>query len=370
MTNRPLLTHLASTLPSSVPFVGPEAQERQRGRPFRARIGANENGFGASPSVAAAMAAAAPDMWKYCDPESHELRGLIARHHGIAPQNVMIGEGIDGLLGLVVRLFVEPGQPVVTSLGAYPTFNYHVAGFGGRLITVPYRDDREDIHALADAVRRENAPVVYLANPDNPMASFWEGSEVQAFIEALPETTLVVLDEAYCEMAPASALPRLDVARPNVLRMRTFSKVYGLAGMRCGYAIGEAESIRAFDKVRNHFGLSRMAQVAAEAAIKDQDWLKEVIGRIERARRRISDIATQNGLRPLPSAANFVAIDCGRDGDFAMKVMQGLIARDVFVRKPMAPVIGRCIRVSCGPDHELDIFAEALPAALAEAAGK
>lgn len=369
MTNRPRFTSLAQSLPSTVPFVGPETQERQRGRPFRARIGANENGFGASPKVAAAIAAAAPDMWKYCDPENFELRSQIAAHHGVAPDNVTVGEGIDGLLGLVVRLFIEPGQPVVSSLGAYPTFNYHVAGFGGRLVTTPYRDDREDIEALLDAVSRENAPLVYLANPDNPMATWWDGSEVQRFIEALPETTLLVLDEAYCDTAPASALPALDPARPNVLRMRTFSKAYGLAGMRCGYAIGEAETIRAFDKVRNHFGMSRMAQVAAAAALGDQAWLMDVLGRIGAARRRIADIAADNGLTSLPSATNFVAVDCGADGNYALKVMQSLIARDVFVRKPMAPVLDRCIRVSCGPDDGLDIFAQELPGALAAARG-
>lgn len=366
---RPHLTALAATLPATVPFVGPETQERQRGRPFRARIGANENGFGASPRVAAAMTAAAPEMWKYCDPENFELRHLVAAHHGVAPENIAIGEGIDGLLGLIVRLFVEPGQPVVTSLGAYPTFNYHVAGFGGRLVTAPYRDYREDIGALLDAVKRENAPLVYLANPDNPMGTWWEGDELQRFIEALPETTLLVLDEAYTEMAPASTRPALDVARPNVLRMRTFSKAYGLAGMRCGYAIGEAETIRAFDKVRNHFGMSRMTQVATAAAIQDQDWLGQVLGRIADGRRRIEAIAADSGLAALPSATNFVTIDCGGDGAYAMKVMQSLIARDVFVRKPMAPGLDRCIRVSTGPEPELSIFAEELPGALAAARG-
>lgn len=366
---RPRLTALAATLPATVPFVGPETQERQRGRPFRARIGANENGFGASPRVAAAMTAAAADMWKYCDPENFDLRQFVAAHHGVAPENIAIGEGIDGLLGLIVRLFVEPGQPVVTSLGAYPTFNYHVAGFGGRLVTAAYHDDREDIEALLDAVKLQNAPLVYLANPDNPMGTWWEGGEIQGFIEALPETTLLVLDEAYTEMAPVSSRPLLDVARPNVLRMRTFSKAYGLAGMRCGYAIGEADTVRAFDKVRNHFGMSRMTQVAAAAAIQDQDWLGQVLARIAAGRRCIEDIATANGLAALPSATNFVTIDCGADGAYAMKVMQSLIARDVFVRKPMAPGLDRCIRVSTGPEEELAIFAEELPGALAAARG-
>jgi histidinol-phosphate aminotransferase len=369
MPDRPRLTPLAQSLPATVPFVGPEAQERQRGRPFRARIGANENGFGASPKVAERMAAAAGEMWKYCDPENHDLKTALAAYHSVKPENIVVGEGIDGLLGLVVRLLIEPGMPVVTSLGAYPTFNYHVAGFGGRLVAVPYVDDREDLQSLLDAVRREKAPLVYLANPDNPMGSWWEGNEVERFVEALPETTMLVLDEAYGEMAPASALPSLDTGRPNVLRMRTFSKAYGLAGMRCGYAIGEAETVRAFDKVRNHFGMTRMTQEACLAALADQDHLKKTLDRIFDCRVRLAGIAQDNGLAALPSATNFVSIDCGGDGAHALKVMNALIARDVFVRKSMAPGLDRAIRVSCGPEEEIAIFEAEFPGALADARG-
>jgi histidinol-phosphate aminotransferase len=306
-------------------------------------------------------------MWKYCDPENHDLRKALAAHHGVAPGNIVVGEGIDGLLGLVVRLMIEPGMPVVTSLGAYPTFNYHVAGFGGRLVTAPYVDDREDLQSLLDAVKRENAPLVYLANPDNPMGSWWDAGEITRFVEALPETTLLVLDEAYGEMAPPSALPPLDISRSNVLRMRTFSKAYGLAGMRCGYAIGDTETVRAFDKVRNHFGMTRMTQEACLAALSDQEHLRGTLRNIADCRLRIAGIARDNGLTALPSATNFVSIDCGGDGAYALKVMNALIARDVFVRKSMAPVLDRAIRVSCGPEEEIAIFAEEFPGALADA---
>ncbi|WP_309084051.1 pyridoxal phosphate-dependent aminotransferase [Chelativorans sp.] len=363
MSERPALTPLVQTLPATVPFVGPEAQERARGRPFRARLGANENGFGPSPQVVEAMRAAAPEMWKYCDPENHELKQALAAHHGIKAGNITVGEGIDGLLGLVVRQYCEPGAPIVTSLGAYPTFNYHVAGFGGRLVTVPYENDRENLDGLLEAARRENARIVYLSNPDNPMGTWWQAGEVQRFMEALPETTLLILDEAYCETAPASALPPLDLSRPNVLRMRTFSKAYGLAGMRCGYAVGEEETIRAFDKVRNHFGVTRMAQAAGLAALADRAHLRGVVEAVEACRRRIIGIAEAHGLTPLPSATNFVTMDCGGDGAFALKVLQALTERDVFVRKPMAPVLDRCIRVSVGPEPEIAIFeAELRPA--------
>ena len=364
MSDRPRLTPLAQSLPATVPFVGPEAQERARKELFRARIGANENGFGPSPRVISRMAETAAEMWKYCDPENHDLKEALAQHHGVKPENVVVGEGIDGLLGLVVRLLVEHDAPVVTSLGAYPTFNYHVAGFGGRLVTVPYESDRESLEGLRAAVARENSSLVYLANPDNPMGSWWPAEDVSRFIEALPPTALLVLDEAYGETAPAGTLPPLDISRPNILRMRTFSKAYGLAGLRCGYAIGEAEMVKAFDKVRNHFGVTRMSQEACLAALSDQEHLARTVRKIADCRDRIAAIARENGLLALPSAANFVSIDCGADGAFAAKVMQALIKRGVFVRKPMAPALDRCIRISTGPAAEMNIFAEEFPRAL------
>jgi histidinol-phosphate aminotransferase len=367
MPKRPPLTPLIAALPSTVPFVGPEAQQRASGRNFRARIGANESSFGPAPSVIAAMDKAAPGMWMYCDPDNHDLKVALAKHLGVEQRNVVVGQGIDGLLNIVVRLYISAGDAVVTSLGAYPTFNFHVAASGGRLVTVPYESDRESLDGLLAAVGREKAPMVYLSNPDNPMGTWWEAAEIERFIAALPETTMLILDEAYGETGPASALPPIDVSRPNVLRMRTFSKAYGLAGLRCGYAVGEEETIADFEKIRDHYGVSRMAQIAGVAALADQDYLKTVANKVAAGRDRISAIARDNGLTPIASATNFVTIDCKADADFALRVMQNLLARDVFIRKPMAPVLNRCIRVSVGLDHELDVFAEGLPKALAAA---
>jgi histidinol-phosphate aminotransferase len=370
MVTRPSLTPLVAALPPTVPFVGPEAQERDRGgRRFRARIGANESSFGPAPSVIAAMQAAAPDMWMYCDPDNHDLKAALAAHHGVGFGNVVVGEGIDGILNLVVRMLISPGMAVITSLGAYPTFNFHVAGFGGRLVAVPYENDKENLEGLLDAVRRENAPLVYLSNPDNPMGTWWDAGEVQRFADALPETTMLIIDEAYGELGPQSALTPIDVTRPNIIWMRTFSKAYGLAGIRCGYAIAEETFIRDVEKVRNHYGVNRMALIAGEAALADQAWLAQVKDKVAAGRERIAGIARDNGLSPIASATNFVTIDCGAGGEFAAKVLGELLSRDVFMRKPMVPVLDRCIRVSVGLPHELDIFAEELPKALAAVRG-
>lgn len=361
-------TALANSLPPTVPFVGPETQERARGAAFVARLGANENGFGPAPSVIEAIAREAPLSWRYADPENHDLRVALGAHLGLAPERVVVGEGIDGLLGLIVRLVVEPGTPVVTSLGAYPTFNFHVAGFGGRLVTVPYRDDREDLDALLEAARRENAALVYLSNPDNPMGTWHSADAVSAFARALPETTLLVLDEAYGETAPASALPAVaDLAdMPNVLRFRTFSKAYGLAGQRVGYVFGVEETVSMFHRVRNHFGVNRLGQAAALAALQDQAWLAHVIAEVERSRNRIGAIAKGHGFTPIPSATNFVTIDCGRDAAYAKAILDGLVSRGIFIRMPGVAPLNRCIRISTGPEQEIALFEKTLSDVVAD----
>ena len=363
----PPYTPTVKGLPATVPFVGPETQERQRGRPFLARIGANKSPFGPSPRAIEAMSVAAREAWKYCDPENHDLKQALAGHCGVKPGNVVVGEGIDALLGYTARMFVEPGTPVVTSLGAYPTFNFHVVGHGGRLSTAPYRDDREDLDALVALARRQGARLMFLANPDNPMGTWWDRSDVQRLIDNLPDGLILCLDEAYLEFAPEDTAPAIDVGNPQVLRFRTFSKAYGLAGARIGFAVGEARLIESFNRVRNHFGVNRIAQAGALAALLDQAHLAEVVRKTSLARQRIAGIAVGARLSPLPSATNFVAIDCRSDGDFARRVLAELGRRHVFIRMPAVAPLDRCIRVSVGQPAELDVFAEALPAALAAA---
>ncbi|MBE2277556.1 MAG: pyridoxal phosphate-dependent aminotransferase [Rhodobacteraceae bacterium] len=361
------LTPLAAGLPSSVPFTGPEALERRSGRPFRARLGANESLFGPSPRAVAAMERAAGEVWMYADPEAHDLKAALAAHHGCSPGHVVVGAGIDTLLGLLCRLTVAPGTAVVTSLGAYPTFNYHVEGYGGRLVRVPYCGVQEDPAALLAAARAEGARLVYLANPDNPMGSHQPGTVIEAMVADLPGDRLLVLDEAYADLAPPEALPRIAPDHPQVIRFRTFSKGHGMAGARVGYALAEPGLARAFDKVRDHFGMGRIALAGAQAALADGDWLADVRARVVAARARMAQIAAENGLAALPSATNFVAVDCGRDGDFARRVLAECLERGLFIRMPGVAPLDRHIRVSLGDTAALDVVAEVLPQALAAA---
>ena len=277
---------------------------------------------------------------------------------------LVVGEGIDGLLGYLTRLLVEPGVKVVTSLGAYPTFNYHVAGFGGEIITVPFKDDHEDPVALIAKAAEVGARMVYIANPDNPMGTVHSADVIQRMIDTVPDGCLLVLDEAYLEFAPEGTAPPLDTDNPNVIRMRTFSKAYGMAGARIGYAIGAPELIKNFDKVRNHFGVNRIAQAGALAALKDQRYLHEVVSLVAQGRARIGQIAGDQGLETIASATNFVAIDCGQDAGFAKQVLTHLQDNGIFVRMPFATPQNRCIRVSAGSKSDLDLLELYLPLAL------
>lgn len=357
-------TELAGNLPSAVPFVGPETLERKNGIPFAARLGANENVFGPSPKSIRAMEQAARDIWKYGDPEHDDLKQALATHHGVPAAAIAVGEGIDGLLGELVRLFIAEGNAVVTSQGAYPTFSYHVTGYGGNLHTVPYKDDYEDIGALLSLAKILRPKLIYLANPDNPMGTVHSAGDVQSAIDAVPDGSLLVLDEAYLEFASEYTAPPLDVTDTRVIRMRTFSKAYGMAGARVGYAIGHPDLISAFNKVRNHFGVNRIGQAAALAALADQEYLAETVDKVAAARDRIVAIAADNGLDCIPSATNFVAVDCGRDAAFAKSVLERLIAQDIFVRMPFVAPQNRCIRLSVGRPQDLELVEAALPVAL------
>lgn len=365
MSHVPPFAPIPAGLPATVPFVGPDTLERQRGMPFQARLGANENGFGPSPEAVAAMAAEAAQSWKYGDAEAYDLRNALSAYAGCAPENLIVGEGIDGLLGMLVRLMIAPGDAVVTSDGAYPTFNYHVVGFGGVLHKVPYRDDHEDPQALAAKANEVAARLTYLANPDNPMGSWLPASQIQSLLDDLPDGGLLVLDEAYLEFAPAGATPDIDANDPRVIRFRTFSKAFGLAGLRIGYGIAHPDLIAGFDRIRNHFGVGPVAQAGARAALADEKWLAHTQESVIAARERIAQIARDNGLTPLASATNFVAVDTGRDGAFATALVKALGEEGIFVRMPGVAPLNRCIRISCGPMAELDLLAQALPKVLA-----
>lgn len=352
-------TSIVRNLPETIPFVGPEELERRRGAGFRARIGANESRFGVSPKAREAMRAAVDDIPLYADSAGHDLRAALAAKHRVEPDEICIGAGIDAILGNVVRMVIEPGQPVVTSDGAYPTFNYHVNGFGGRLEKVPYRDDREDPDALLARAGEVASPLLYFCNPDNPMGTWYPAERVQRLIDAVPDGSLLVLDEAYIDFAPDGTAPAMDPSDPRVIRMRTFSKAHGMAGARIGYCVGHKDLITGLNKVRNHFEINRIAQVGALASLHDPEFIAGVVTEVARGREEYAELARRLGLASLPSATNFVAIDVG-GGDRARGILKQLEAEGVFIRMPGVAPLDRCIRVTVGHPEERKAFAETL----------
>ena len=357
MMSRPPYSEIVANLPSVTPFVGPETIERQQGRTFRVRIGANESAFGVSPRAAAAMSAAAKGVAWYCDPEGYELRTELAGMHGVDIENVALGAGIDDLLGLIVRMYMDPGAAVAASLGCYPTFVYHVDGFGGRLETAPYRNDRNDLTALTDLAARRKASILYLSNPDNPTGSYYGSNAIGDLLDRVPTDCLFILDEAYLDFVPPDTILPIDVDDPRLIRVRTFSKAHGMAGARVGYAIAHRDIIRTFDKVRLHFGVSLVAQVGALASLRDPEFVAGVVKAVEEGRRDYDALAAAAGISALPSQTNFVAFDFGT-GERAGAVMNALIERGVFLRKPAAPGLDRLVRVTVGTPEDRAVFSE------------
>jgi histidinol-phosphate aminotransferase len=356
----PQVTDLVANLPATVPFVAPDAIERERGAPLRLRLGANESAFGISPRAADAMRDALTHIAWYGDPECHDLRQALADLHQVPIDGVVVGSGIDDLLGLVVRTFVDSSRTVVASLGSYPTFAYHVDGYGGRLLCAPYRDDgRNDLDALVSQAHDGHAVLVYLANPDNPTGTMYCAADIAAFSRALPRRSVLVLDEAYLDFAPPDTRGPMDCEDPRVVRLRTFSKLHGLAGARIGYAVATKATIRAFDKVRLHFGTNRLAQAGALASLGDVAFQRNVFSEVQRGRGEYARLAGEMGVTTLPSAANFVAIDLG-SAPIARAVRAALLERGVFVRMPSVPPIDRCIRVTVGNPDDRAAFGVAL----------
>lgn len=356
-------TSIVSNLPASTPFVGPETLERQRGEKFTARIGANESSFGISPKALVAMQESVVNSSWYADPESHDLRQALATKHNVSIDEICVDAGIDTLLGLTVRMLLEPGGKAVTSAGAYPTFNYHVAGFGAELVTVPYKGFHENPDALINATKTHQAPLVYIANPDNPMGTWHSADTIAKMIEEIPDHSVLALDEAYIEFAESPIAPAIDTSNPQVIRFRTFSKAYGMAGQRIAYAIAHRDLISGFNKIRNHFGINRVAQIGALASVQDTEFLDNVTTAVAKGRKQVTDHVTELGLYAEPSYTNFVAVDL-ESTDRAKRMIEHLANHNVFMRMPGVAPLNRCVRVGLGTDKEFEVFCEAFKSGL------
>ncbi|MBV9149458.1 MAG: aminotransferase class I/II-fold pyridoxal phosphate-dependent enzyme [Candidatus Eremiobacteraeota bacterium] len=354
-------TPAIEAIPPMTPFIGPEQLMREGGHPHILRLGANESAFGPSPRAIAAMATELPRLSWYGDPESYELRETLAARLGCKVDEILIGSGIDDLMGLAVRAFVGPGSIALTTRGTYPTFAYHVTGYGGGLETVDYRPDGTiDVDALIERAAELQPGIVYVANPDNPSGTMCTRGQIETLLEKTPPQTLLLLDEAYAEFAPPHSFMSTTIDA-RLMRVRTFSKAYGMAGARVGYAVTTPRNVETFGKIRLQYGVNRNAQIGALAALADDAYAAGVVGEVERGREEYYALARSLGRKTIPSFTNFVCIDYGSAQE-ANAVIVDLMARGVFIRKPFAPPLDGYIRVTVGTAPERSEFAEHLRA--------
>jgi histidinol-phosphate aminotransferase len=358
-------TPAVEAIPVTTPFIGPEQLMRETGQGELVRLGANESAFGPSPKAVAAMAAELPRLSWYGDPESLDLRDLLAAKHGCSPAQIVVGSGIDDLMGLAVRAFVAAGEPALTTHGTYPTFLYHVIGYGGAPLYASYREDGSpDIEALIHIANAQQPKIVYLANPDNPSGRFVARAQIERFYESLSDDSLLLLDEAYADFVDdGELLP--PAFSDRLIRLRTFSKAYGMAGARIGYALTTQRNVQTFQKVRLQYGINRNAQIGALASLHDDAFRGHVVAETARSREDYYELARELGARYIESRTNFVCIDMG-SAQRATAVMNDLLARGVWIRKPGAPPLDRYIRVSAGTPPMRAAFAASLRAVLAE----
>lgn len=363
---KPPFTPLIESLPTSIPFVAPETIERKQGHRFTTRIGANESAFGISPKAKEYIDKAIHSISHYSDPEWGSLREAIAGKHQVNIENITVGAGIDDLLGLAVRIFLGEGKTAVASLGSYGVFHYHLAGYGVRCLSTPYLENGfNDLDTLAALAQDKEVTVVYLSNPDNPAGTCFTQENIQAFVEKIPESCMVIIDEAYIEFAPKGTALDSSALAPNVIQLRTFSKAHGLAGCRIGYAIASPEVVKGFDKVRLHFNVNHIAQAAALGSLKDSPFINDVVIQVSEGKAEYEALAKNLGIPTLPSFTNFVNYDAG-SLESAKAIVEQLAKHGIFIRKPMAAPLDRYFRVTVGNSEERQRFAEALPEVLEE----
>lgn len=359
-------------LPAMTPFLGPETLARAAGVPPESliRLGANESAFGASPLVTQALERELPRIPYYGDPELHDLREALATKHGCSPDEIFVASGIDDVLSLCLRAYLGEGGLALAAAGTYPTFFYQLAGLGGRCETTDYAGTRPDIEQLADLAQLRKPAIVYLANPDNPGGGLHSRAALTAWIAAIPPETLILLDEAYAEFMTVDELLPLQIHSglvPNLVRMRTFSKVYGLAGMRVGYAIASTAVTATVEKIRQHYGVTRLSAVAALAALRDEEFVRRVVRETASGREAYHSLAHEIGLGSYPSSTNFVLFECGTVA-LASRLLPALLKRGIFIRKPGSGALASCIRVTVGTPQERELFASNLTAVLASLA--
>ena len=324
-----------------------------------ALLASNETPFAPLPVVVEAAQRAVAGAHRYPDPGNVVLRRALSDRYGVPPGRIAIGNGSCDILLAAGDALLEPGAELVYAWPSFSVYPHLTAASGARAITVDLdADDRHDLDAMLEQITVATR-IVIVCNPNNPTSTARGLDEIERFVDAVPRSVAVILDEAYCEFTtlddPDASIRLLD-RHPNLVLLRTFSKVYGLAGLRVGFGLCGSEDFRvAVDQVRQPFFANVAAQAAAVEALKHQD---EVVHRVEltiASRLELEEGLDALGLRRADSQANFVWVHLGDQADEAA-IVAGLRERDVLVRAGTALGRERCLRVTCGTPDEIARF--------------
>lgn len=365
---------LAQALPGVqqlAPYVpGKPADElaRELGLPLDSivKLASNENPLGPSPKVIAAISQAVPELTRYPDGNGFVLKQALAQKFAVEPAQVTLGNGSNDILELVAKAWLAPGLNAVFSQHAFAVYPIATMAVGAECREIPANNYGHDLPAILAAIDA-NTRVVFIANPNNPTGTWFDQQALADFLAQVPEHVIVVLDEAYIEYAEPGELPDgmgFLANHANLIVSRTFSKAYGLAALRIGYAISSPMIADVLNRIRQPFNVNSLGLVAAVAALEDDEYLQESRASNKHGLQQLSTAFDELGLSYIESRGNFIAVDFARD---AAPINQALLEQGVIVRPVAGYAMPTFLRVSVGTEQENARFIEVLEQVLADA---
>ena len=329
--------------------------EREFGLKDIVKLASNENHLGAAPSALEALEKSIREIHLYPDGGGYNLKQALSKKHGFSPDEIVLGNGSTEIVELVCEAFLNPGERVVTGWPAFFKYRIAVRIMDGVPVEIPLKNHTHDLEAMYEAID-DKTRIVFIADPNNPTGTLLDKSHLEEFIENVPEHIIVVLDQAYYEYLPPEK--RIDVNKyirdgRNLIVLRTFSKIYGLAGLRIGYGFARPELILEMNKVREAFNCNSFGQDAAAAALQDEEFVAATLRMNEAALRAMYAGFDELGLEYVPSATNFVLADFKRDGG---EVFLELLKRGVIVRPMKGYDLPTSARISTAPLRDIEYF--------------
>jgi histidinol-phosphate aminotransferase len=364
MQPKPNIVHL----PVYQPGKPVEDVKRELGLTEVIKLASNENPFGSSPKAKEAIAREMENISIYPDGAAVELTNAIAKRFGVNTDQVIFGAGSDEIILMIARAFLVPGDETIMADQTFPQYKHNVQIENATIIEVPLKEGTHDLKAMAERVT-DKTKVVWVCNPNNPTGTINTADEVELFLSKVPSHVLVVLDEAYCEYIDDPSFPdglKLLAKYPNVILLRTFSKIYGLASLRIGYGIGRPDVIRSINQVREPFNTSRFGQAAALAALQDDEFIAFCREENKKGLAYFNRSFAELGLQAFPAYGNFIMVDVKRSGQ---EVFDALLRKGVIVRAghKLYPTY---VRITVGSQEQNEKVIAALTTVLQELAVK